>query len=96
MTSVMTGYVYGADGTRVSTGMISTRRSCDPSVNGYQAVKESISGPTGGQLTETGLDANGNVAWAHTNVWAGGALIATYDPNGIHFYLNDWTGSRRV
>lgn len=92
----MTGYVYGADGTRVSTGTITTWGSCDPTVNGYQAQKDSISGPAGGQLTETGLDSNGNVAWAHTNVWANGALIATYDPNGLHFYLNDWTGSRRV
>jgi RHS repeat-associated protein len=91
----MTGYVYGADGTRVSTGTITTWGSCDPTINGYQAQKDSISGPAG-QLTETGLDSNGNVAWAHTNVWANGALIATYDPNGLHFYLNDWTGSRRV
>lgn len=41
--------------------------SCDPSANGYQAMKDSIPGPTGGQLTETGLDSNGNVTWAHTN-----------------------------
>ena len=92
----MTGYVYGADGTRVSTGTITTWGSCDPSVNGYQALKDSIAGPTGGQLTETGVDADGNVTWAHTNVWAGGMLLATYDPNGIHFNLSDWNGSRRV
>ena len=92
----MTGYIYGADGTRVSMGTISTWGSCDPVTNGYQATKDSILGPTGGQLTETSMDANGNMAWAHTNVWAGGELIATYDPNGLHFYLNDWTGSRRV
>jgi len=96
MFGTMVGYVYGADGTRVSTGTITTWGSCDPTVNGYQAQKDSISGPSGGQLTETGLDSNGNVAWAHTNVWAGGQLIATYDPNGLHFYLNDWLGSRRV
>lgn len=92
----MTGYVYGADGARISTGTISVWGSCDPTVNGYQAVKDSILGPTGGQLTEAGVDSNGNVVWAHTNVWANGSLIATYDPNGLHFYLNDWTGSRRV
>ena len=92
----MTGYVYGADGTRVSVGTITTWGSCDPSVNGFQATKDSILGPSGGQLTETGLDVNGNVVWAHTNVWVGGTLIATYDPNGLHFYLSDWNGSRRV
>jgi RHS repeat-associated protein len=96
MFGTMVGYVYGADGTRVSTGTITTWGSCDPTINGYQAQKDSISGPAGGQLTETGLDANGSVVWAHTNVWAGGQLIATYDPNGLHFYLNDWNGSRRV
>jgi RHS repeat-associated protein len=95
-TGAMTGYIYGADGTRVSTGSISTWGSCDPAANGYQAMKDSIPGPSGGQLTETDVDANGNVAWAHTNVWVGGQLLATYDPNGLHFYLNDWTGSRRV
>jgi RHS repeat-associated protein len=96
MLGTMTGYVYGADGTRVSTGTITTWGSCDPSVNGYQEVKATILGPSGGQLTETGLDASGNVAWSHTNVWASGKLIATYDPNGLHFYLSDWNGSRRV
>jgi len=101
MFGTMTGYVYGADGTRVSTGTILNMNTCDPSPanqggNGFQAAKDSIQGPSGGQLTETSVDANGNVTWAHTNVWAGGQLIATYDPNGLHFYLNDWTGSRRV
>ncbi len=92
----MVGYVYGADGTRVSVGTITTWGSCDPSVNGYQPMKDSIAGPNGQQLTETGVDANGNVAWAHTNVWVGGQLLATYDANGVHFYFSDWTGSRRV
>ena len=96
MFGTMNGYIYGADGTRVSTGTITTWGSCDPTANGYQATKDSILGPAGGQLTETGVDANGNVAWAHTNVWAGGQLLGTYDPNGLHFYLNDWNGSRRV
>jgi RHS repeat-associated protein len=92
----MAGYIYGADGTRVSTGTISTWGSCDPTANGYVAMKDSILGPSGGQLTEVAMDANGNMAWSHTNVWVGGQLLATYDLNGLHFYLTDWTGSRRV
>jgi RHS repeat-associated protein len=95
-TGAMTGYIYGADGTRVSTGSIGTWGSCDPAANGYQAMKDSILGPSGGQLTEVAMDSNGNMAWSHTNVWVGGQLLATYDPNGLHFYLTDWTGSRRV
>jgi RHS repeat-associated protein len=91
----MTGYVYGADGTRVSTGTITAWGSCDPSLNGYQTVNDSIQGP-GGQLTEAGVDGNGNVVWEHTNVWANGEMIATYDPNGLHFFLDDWAGSRRA
>jgi RHS repeat-associated protein len=68
----------------------------DPTANGYQAMKDSILGPSGGQLTEVAMDSDGNMAWSHTNVWVGGQLLATYDPNGLHFYLTDWTGSRRV
>jgi hypothetical protein len=45
------------------------------------------------------------MAWSHTNVWAGGQLLATYSaildannqPDGaLHFYLNDRLGTRRV
>ena len=85
ISGAMTGYVFDADGTRVSTGTITSWGSCDPSLNGYQALKDSILGPSGGQLTETGIDAYGKVVWAHTNVWAGGQLLATYDPNGPPF-----------
>jgi RHS repeat-associated protein len=51
------------------------------------------------------MDGSGTMAWAHTNVWAGGQLIATYSavtdssgqPDGaLHFYLNDWLGTRRA
>ncbi len=43
--------------------------------------------------------------WQHTNVWAGGRLIATYQASTtsagkptstLHFYLTDWLGTRRV
>jgi RHS repeat-associated protein len=36
--------------------------------------------------------------WAHTNVWAAGALMATYDNTGtgLHFYFNDPLGTRRA
>lgn len=59
----------------------------------------------GHQVTEMTMDGWGNMAWAHSNVWAGGSLIATYsattDANGqpdgaLHFYLNDWLGTRRA
>ncbi|HEX4031636.1 MAG TPA: RHS repeat-associated core domain-containing protein [Terracidiphilus sp.] len=55
-----------------------------------------VRGQGGEQMAEEAMDANGNMAWQHTNVWAAGTLIGTYDNNGLHFYLNDWLGTRRV
>jgi RHS repeat-associated protein len=36
------------------------------------------------------------MAWQHTNVYSAGTLLATYDSNGLHFYLNDPLGTRRA
>ena len=112
--NIMTGYVYDAEGRRVAKGMISVW-SCDPSTNGFSAtVNETdyILDQSGHQVTEMASDANGTMNWVHTNVWAGGQLLGTYDavtdpncqPSGqqncqdgtLHFYLNDWLGNRRV
>jgi RHS repeat-associated protein len=93
--TTMTGYLYGADGTRVAKGSI-TSMSCDPSANGFQTTKDYILGPSGEQVTEMAMDANNSMAWQHTNVWAAGKLLATYDPDGLHFYLNDPLGTRRA
>jgi RHS repeat-associated protein len=104
---IKTGYVYDAEGRRVAKGTI-TSWSCDPSVNGLSAaVNETdyILDQSDHQVTEMASDANGSMAWSHTNVWAGGQLLATYSaildannqPDGaLHFYLNDWLGTRRV
>jgi hypothetical protein len=43
-----------------------------------------------------GVDSNSAIAWQHTNGYATGKLIATYDDNGLHFYLNDPLGTRRA
>jgi RHS repeat-associated protein len=104
---IKTGYVYDAEGRRVAKGTI-TSWSCDPSVNGLSAaVNETdyILDQSDHQVTEMASDANGSMAWSHTNVWADGQLVATYsaitDSSGqvdgaLHFYLNDWLGTRRV
>jgi RHS repeat-associated protein len=91
----MTGYQYDADGVRVGKGTI-TSMSCDPSVNGYTATNDYILDQSGDQMTETVPSGKGWMQWSHTNVWAAGALIATYDTAGLHFYLNDPLGTRRV
>ena len=92
----MTGYVYDAEGTRVAKGTLQNMNSCDPPVNGFQTTSDYVLGPSGEQVTEVDVDADGNMARPHTNVWAGGKLLATYDNNGLHFYLDDPLGTRRV
>ena len=96
--TVMTGYLYDADGTRVAKGSI-TAWSCDPAVSGFHTTNDYILGLGGEQVTEMGVDTTGatnTLAWQHTNVWAGGKLLATYDNNGLHFYFDDPLGTRRV
>ena len=98
---IMTQYIYDADGIRVAKGLI-TSWSCDttpdangnPS-NGFQATASYVLGPNGEQVTEMNVN-SGQQSWAHTNVYAGGMLVATYDPLGLHFHLDDWLGNRRV
>jgi hypothetical protein len=92
---VMTGYIYDADGNRVAKGTI-TSMNCDPSVNGFVATANYVLDQAGNQMTELDTDSNGTMAWQHTNVYADGALMATYDNDGLHFYLNDWLGTRRA
>jgi RHS repeat-associated protein len=91
----MTGYQYDADGNRIGKGSI-TSMSCDLTTNGYQAQSDYVLDLGGGQMSEMAVDANGGEVWQHTNVTAGGSLIATYDTTGLHFYLNDALGTRRA
>jgi len=96
--TVMTGYLYDAGGTRIAKGTISTW-SCDPTLSGFQATNDYVLGPGGEQVTEMGMGTTGGssvMGWQHTNVYAGGMLLATYDNDNLHFYLNDPLGTRRV
>jgi hypothetical protein len=40
------------------------------------------------------MGSSGN--WQRTNVYGGGALVATYDAGGLHFHLADPLGTRRL
>ncbi len=114
--AVMTGYIYDADGTRVSKGSL-TYFSCDmnptdSTFNGFTPTNDYILGPLGQQVTEMGVggtsdgSTTSNLVWQHTNIWAGGTLLGTYDgaagtasadtTYGLHFYFNDPLGTRRV
>jgi RHS repeat-associated protein len=79
------GYVYNAEGHRVA------KLNSNGSVAGSYVL-----GLGGEQITE--VDGSGN--WVHTNVFANGKLIATYDNEGgnqlLHFHLSDWLGTRRA
>ena len=94
----MTQYIYDAEGARVAKGTITNwSAGCDTAQNGFTVTNAYVLGPSGEQLTET----DGNGVWKHTNVYAAGSLIATYDqlPSGaqpLHFQLADWLGTRRV
>jgi RHS repeat-associated protein len=108
--TAVTQYIYDAEGSRVAKGSAHTVQldppngsyvlSCDTSVNGFTVTNAYVLGPGNEQLTET----DGNGVWKHTNVYAAGALIATYDsqpgntsnPSPLHFQLADWLGTRRV
>jgi RHS repeat-associated protein len=91
----MTGYIYNGAGARVAKGSI-TVMSCDPTTNGFKSEVDYVIGPGASQLTEMDSNSSGNMVWAHTNVYSGGRLIATYDSSGLHFHLTDWLGTRRV
>jgi RHS repeat-associated protein len=91
----MTGYLYNAEGKRVAKGTISSF-SCNMMTNGFTATNEFVLGQGGEQLSELARDENGTMAWQHTNVYAAGVLMASYDNNGTHFLLNDWLGTRRA
>jgi RHS repeat-associated protein len=85
-------YLYDTEGRRVAKGTI-TAWSCDISMNNFTPTDQYLLGPSGEQMTE--LDRTiGNPK--HTNIYAAGSLMATYDNRGTHYHLSDWLGTRRA
>lgn len=95
-TGIMTQDIYDAAGARVAKGTI-TSFTCDQTTNGFIQTNQYILGPAGEQLTEMTV-ASGAETWLHTNIYAGGSLIGTYenDGTGPHFRLTDWLGTMRA
>jgi RHS repeat-associated protein len=89
--TTMVGYLYDAEGNRIGKGSIQ-QWNCNTDTNGFSLTNEYLLGQNGEQVTE--LDGNGG--WLHTNAYAGGQMIATYDPQGLHYQISDWLGNRRV
>jgi RHS repeat-associated protein len=90
-TGYMYGYQYDAAGNRIAKGSL-TSMSCDITANGFSQTTGFVVDAGGQQLTE--VDGSGN--WQHTNVYAGGKQIGTYDSQGLHIYLDDPLGTRRA
>jgi RHS repeat-associated protein len=88
----VTGYLYNADGQRVAKGAMSSL-SCPTTAASFSLViSQYLLGQGGEQVTE--LDGTG--AWVHTNVWAGGRLLSTYQGSELYYALTDWLGTKRV
>jgi RHS repeat-associated protein len=66
--------------------------ACGAPGSNFSLTNQYLVGLGGEQVTE--LD--GSDDWLHTNVWAGGRLLATYDGFGIHFPLTDPLGTKRI
>ncbi len=101
---VMEQYIYDAEGRRVAKGTI-TSWSCNTDSNGFVQTAAYVHGPNGEQMTEMSVAANGSMTWTHTNAFAAGRLVATYqNDNGgttpvagnLHFALADWLGTKHV
>jgi RHS repeat-associated protein len=93
-TNFLTGYIYDAGGTRVAKGSLQSL-SCNFSSNGFTTNTSWVLGPGGEQVTEYAVS-GGASTWTHTNVFAGGKLLATYNGSDTYFALEDWLGSKRV
>jgi RHS repeat-associated protein len=94
------GYIYDAAGIRVAKGTL-TRFTCDfnsadtTTYNGFAANTSWVLGQSGEQIGEFAVSGTTNT-WKHSNVYAAGKLLSTYDTVGLHFYFDDWLGTRRI
>jgi RHS repeat-associated protein len=85
-----TQYVYDAEGNRVAKGPASSA-SCTVA-SSFTPATTFLRGAGGEVVTELGAGG----AWNYSNVYAGGALLATYRGSETYFALNDWLGTKRV
>lgn len=87
LAGTMTAYLYDASGQRLAKGTPTkatfplSSAACKLASNGFTLTNEYLLDQDGNQVTElnSSQNASGAMAWAHSNVWAGGHLAATYD-----------------
>ena len=94
-----TQYLYNASGQRIAKGHPtdgSANPVCPTNPANVSIDQSYVLGQGGEQLTQQ----DGSGQWQHTNVYAGGELIATYDQEGgqqlLHFNFSDALGTRRL
>jgi RHS repeat-associated protein len=91
-------YVYDAEGARIAKGTLTSApgsyyATCAPPLgSGFTLTNRYLVDLNGAQVTEL----NGSGTWQHSNIWAGGKLVATYDTKGIHLELTDPLGTKRL
>jgi RHS repeat-associated protein len=84
-------YILGPGGEQVTVmGIVTTPGSSASAVRMVARPSPDGKPNTPGTTFTTAL------AWKHSNVYAAGKLLATYDANGAHYNLNDWLGTKRV
>ena len=91
----ITQYLYNAEGQRIAKGHptgSSAGLVCPTGAADFQPDEKYILGQNGEQITQT----DGSDSWQHTNIYAGGQLLATYDQQGNHFNITDPLGTKRV
>jgi RHS repeat-associated protein len=94
----VTEYVYDAEGRRVAKGTLSSwPSSCvAPTVaNSFTLTTSYEIGLGGEQMSELAVSGSTN-PWQHTNVFAGGKLLATYSGTSTYIPLTDWLGTKRA
>jgi len=90
----LTGYIYDAAGIRVAKGGL-TAFTCNFASNGFAVNTSWTLGPGGEQIGEFAVS-GATSTWTHSNVFAAGKLLATYNTTGTYFDFTDWLGTKRV
>ena len=103
LTTTVTQYIYDTEGNRVAKGNPTTK-SCAIG-NGFAGSALYLLDLGGQQVTEldwTTATTPPSFQPVHSNVFAGGKLLATWDaatstnPAGTHFHFTDMIGTRRI
>jgi RHS repeat-associated protein len=106
-TYIMMGYVYDAEGARVAKGTLdwtgqgtATWNTACSGITGqggwtFTLTTSWVLGQGGEQVTELAVSGTTST-WAHTNIFAGDRIEATYHDTGTYFYLADWLGTKRA